>query len=352
MEDKKGLVQVAGRVLESLTRLRHSRYLELMNRLTTFVGQLEELAAESRKMGLSVTRGWFSAADRCCSRTSRLLADISYSISQVKQFTESPQKKTPTLSLLVAELNQVQEEFGSVDFDKGEDAISVVTDPITLDDVPLGPFKIQLGLNKLGELYKNRPYHVIALNPNPASTDGGVTHPHVSGEKLCEGDGAAAITASLEQGRLSDFFTMIRSILNTYNPDSPYVALHDWDGTPCYDCGYTMSSEDSYFCSFCEHTYCDQCSSYCRICEETACLGCSGQCPHCEDLLCPNCIAKCANCDELCCKSCLEDDLCPTCREEMENKENEEQRTEITKANQNGNTSQPQASKTEIKLAG
>jgi len=347
MEDKKRLVQVAGRVLESLTRLRHIRYLELMRRLTTSVGQFQELTAESRKLGLALARGWFAAADRCSMRAGRLVNDISYSISHVQQFIEGPQHKAPTLSQIVEELNQLQDEFGNVDFDKSEDSISVVTDPITLEDIPLGPFKIQLDLGRLNDLYRNRPYRVIALNPNPASTDDNVTHPHITGQKLCEGDGAAAITASLEQGRLSDFFTMIRSILNTYNPDSPYVALHDWDGTPCYDCGYTMSSEDTYFCSFCEHDFCDQCSSYCRICEETACLGCSGQCPHCENLVCRNCITKCANCDELCCKSCLEDDLCPTCREEMEN-ENEEQRTEAT----NQDTSQPQTNPGEVGLAG
>ena len=351
MEDKKILVQVAGRVLESLTRLRRSRYLELMRRLTTSVGQLQELAAESRKMGISVTRGWFSAADRCCSRTSRLLIDTSYSLSQVKQFAESPQMKTPTLSLLVAELDQVQDEFGSVDFDKAEDSICIVTDPITLDGTPLGPFKIQLALNKLGELYKARPYSVIALNPNPASTDEGVTHPHVSGEKLCEGDGAAAITASLEQGRLADFFAMIRSILNTYNPDSPYVALHDWDGVPCHDCGYTMSSEDTYFCEYCEHDYCHECSTYCRQCEETVCLGCAGQCPHCEEPRCKDCIKRCTKCEEFCCEDCLEEGICPTCKEEMEN-DNEEQETQITTVNKDKDTSQPQTSEAEVKLAG
>ena len=351
MEDEKKLVQVAGRILESLTRLRRSRYLELMRRLTTSVGQLQELAAESRKMGISITRGWFSAADRCCSRTTRLLTDISYSLSQVKQFAESPQMKTPTLSLLVAELDQVQDEFGSVDFDKGEDAICIVTDPITLDGTPLGPFKIQLGLNKLGELYKARPYNVIALNPNPASTDENVTHPHVSGEKLCEGDGAAAIMASLEQGRLADFFAMIRSILNTYNPDSPYVALHDWDGVPCYDCGYTVTSEDTYFCEYCDHDYCHECSTYCRQCEETVCLGCAGQCPHCEEPRCKDCIKRCTKCEELCCEDCLEKGICPTCKEEMENN-NEEQETQITTVNKDKDTSQPQTSTAEVKLAG
>ncbi|MBN2137328.1 MAG: hypothetical protein JW720_05955 [Sedimentisphaerales bacterium] len=348
-DDTKNLIQIATRVQEAVTLLSRSRYPELISRLKGFAGRLEELTAESRKLGLALARGWFAAADRCSMRAGRLVNDISYSISHVQQFIEGPQHKPPTLSQIVEELNQLQDEFGNVDFDKGEDSISVVTDPITLEDIPLGPFKIQLELGKLKDLYGNRPYRVIALNPNPASTDDNITHPHVTSQKLCEGNGAAALTASLEQGRLADFFSMVRSILNTYNPDSPYVALADWDGEPCYDCGYTMTSEDSYFCSFCEHTYCDQCSSYCRICEETACLGCSGQCPHCEQLACPNCITRCSNCEELCCESCIEDDLCPTCREELEN-ENEEQRTENT--NQNTKTSQPQTKPDEVRLAG
>ena len=336
MEEIQSLVRTANSIQEALTKLNNCRHLELMRRLTSFAGQLQELTAESRKMGASFVHGWFSAAEQCCSRTSRLLNDISYSISQIQQLKEGPQKKTPKLSLLVEELDQVREEFGSIDFDKAENTVSVVTDPITLEDVALGPFRIQLELAKLSELYKDRPYRVIALNPNPAATDEEVTHPHVSGEKLCEGDGCAAIRSALEQGRLSDFFTMVRSILNTYNPDSPYVALYDWDGEPCYDCGYVMSREDTYYCYYCEHDYCSQCSTYCRQCEETACLGCSGQCPHCEELVCKNCISRCTECEELCCESCLEDDLCPNCKEETE-KENEQQKNNVTQVNQERN---------------
>jgi len=184
MEEIKSLVRTANRIQEGLMKLKNSRYLELMKRLISFAGQLQELTAESRKMGASLVHGWFSAADRCCSRTSRLLNDVSYSISQIQQFTEGPQKKTPKLSLLVEELDQVREEFGSIDFDKAENTLSVVTDPIALEDVARGPFRIQLELDKLSELYKDRPYRVIALNPNPPATDEEVTHPHVSGERL------------------------------------------------------------------------------------------------------------------------------------------------------------------------
>ena len=347
MEEIKSLVRTANRIQEGLMKLKNSRYLELMKRLISFAGQFQELSAESRKMGASLARGWFSAAEQCCSRTSKLLNDTSYSISQIQQLTEGPQKKTPKLSLLVEELDQVREEFGSIDFDKAENTLSVVTDPIALEDVALGPFRIRLELDKFSELFKDRPYRVIALNPNPPATDEEVTHPHVSGERLCEGDGCVAIRSALEQGRLSDFFTLVRSILNTYNPDSPYVSLDDWDGESCYDCGYVMSREDTYYCYYCEHDYCSQCSTYCHQCEETACLGCSSQCPHCEELVCKNCISKCTECEELCCESCLEDGLCPNCKEETE-KENEQQKTQVT---QNANPNQVETSKTEIKLA-
>lgn len=350
MEDRKNLIRVANRIQEALMKLKNSRYLELMRRLTSFAGQLQELTAESRKMGASLVHDWFSAAERCCNRTSRLLNDISYSIPQIQQLAEAPQKKTPKLSLLVEELNQVRDEFGDLDFDKAKNTVSVVTESITLDDVYLGPFKIQLELDKLSELYTASPYYVIALSPNPAATDETVTHPHVSNEKLCEGDGCVAIRSALEQGRLSDFFTMVRSILNTYNPDSPYVSLYDWNGEPCYDCGYVMSREDTYYCYYCEHDLCSQCSTYCRYCEETVCLGCSEECPHCEEMVCQKCICRCTECEELCCKSCLEENVCPNCKEEME-KENEDQECKISESNQNENPSQSETSKAEIKLA-
>ena len=175
-------------------------------------------------------------------------------------------------------------------------------------------------------LYSSSPYRVIALEPNPAATDSSITHPHVNAEKLCEGEGSAAIRAAIEEGRICDFFTLVRSILNTYSADSPYVPLADWDGTSCYDCGYTVSSEDRYYCYRCEHDYCSDCSSYCHKCEETVCLGCGGQCSGCEEFLCLNCVSKCQECEGMFCESCLEDGMCENCREELENEDEQEEK--------------------------
>jgi len=350
MKETKTLIQVANTIQEALIKLKNERYLELLNQLTTFAGQLQEITAESKKMGASLVHGWFFAVDRCCNSVSRLLNDIPYCVSRIQQLTEAPRKEMPKLSLLVGELNQVKQEFGNIDFDKAENTISVVTEPITLEDVYLGPFKIQLELSRLSELYKSCIYHVIALDPNPAATDEVVTHPHVSNERLCEGDGAVAIRASLEQGRLSDFFTMVRSILNTYNPDSPYISLYDWDGEPCYDCGYVMSRENTYYCSFCDRDFCEECSTYCPSCDETMCLGCAGRCEVCEEPICSNCACSCAECGSICCESCLDEDLCPDCKKEME-KENEEQENQITTTNENKSQNQPGTDNTEIKLS-
>ena len=270
-----------------------------------------------------------------------------YLVSQIQQIAQARQKDVPKLSFLVEELRQLQQEFGKIDFDKGEGAISVVTDPVTLEGVYLGPFQVQLQIDKLCELYKGPVYQVIALDPNPAATAEDVTHPHVSKEQLCEGDGAAAIWTALEQGRMSDFFTMVRSILDTYNPDSPYVSLSDWHGEPCYDCGYVVDSERSYFCQFCDRNYCEECSTYCLGCEESLCLGCAGQCTQCGHMFCRQCVSACEECKRLFCEKCLEDEICSTCKERKT--ENEKQETQIKGTDEN--TNQTQTNSSEVKLA-
>jgi len=338
---------MADRIQEALIALKHIRYLDLSRKLTTLTGQLQQLTTESRNMGTSVAKGWLSAAQTCCKNVERLLGEVEYCVPRIRPLAERPLKETPTPSTLIEELDALEKEFGNIEFEASKNTLSVVTEAITLEDIYLGPFKVQLELNKIDHLYYSSPYFVIALEPNPAATNDSVTHPHVSDERLCERDGSAAIRAALEEGRICDFFILVRSILNTYSADSPYVSLDDWDGRACYDCGRTVSSEDSYYCEHCEHDYCGECSTYCRRCEETVCLGCSGQCSYCREMLCRDCVSPCEECGELFCESCLKDDLCPNCTEEQE-QENERQETTI---NESENASQPQTGTTEVRLA-
>jgi hypothetical protein len=351
MDDNKSLIRIANQVQDALANLQSHRYLELLSQLSKFADLLQEFTRESKKLGASLVHNWLYAADHCCDGIDRLINDIKYQISAVEQLNSEPEK-VPKLSVFVEELKQLQQEFVKVEFDKKQNTISVVTRPITLEDVYLGPFKIQLELNKLSESYKDCPYHCIALDPHPASTSEDVTHPHVSGDKLCEGEGSASIRVALEQGRLCDFFTLVRSILNTYSPDSPYVSLADWEGQPCYECGYVMDSENSYYCESCENTFCEECTTCCNCCDETVCLGCLESCSYCEERVCPRCISKCAGCGSRCCQSCLDEGVCPNCKEELE-AENEERENGSEGTNENTDTTEPtESTKPEIKLAG
>ncbi len=298
-----------------------------------------ELGPNARKLKAALSRDWLAAAEHACKNASRLLTDIPFLVTNVQSLLGRRCVEVPKLSMIVDELRALQDEFDDVEWDREEQALCAVTESITLQDTYLGPFQIALHLDKLIELYERTPYFVIAIEPHPAAKDDSVTHPHVSNDVVCEGDGAAAIKAALEAGRITDFFLMVRSILTTYNADSPYVSLADWYGTPCYECSWVMDSESSYYCAYCDHAVCDQCSMVCHGCGEIICCDCSGACEFCESALCPQCVKeRCSECESICCQACLEEGLCPTCKEERETNEDEEQKED----GQNGIEGQPE----------
>ncbi len=346
--NEKRLMQVADRIRDVMLQLRKSRYLECMRQLSLFVSRFSDLTCQSRRMVVAVTRGWFAATEECCTAINRQLGEIPFSISKLQSLLDRRHKPVPEFSCIVEELRALQAEFDDVEFNPEEDALCAVTEPITLEDVYLGPFRIALCLNKLGELYTRTPYYVVAVEPHPAAKDEAITHPHVSNETLCEGDGAAAIRAALEEGRLCDFFVMVRGILTTYNPDSPYVPLSDWEGVACYDCGYMMDDEESYYCTHCDNAVCDNCSRVCCECGEIVCGECAGHCEICERSLCPNCAkSKCSKCESVCCESCITDGLCPDCQKEQEDEEQE-----IEEIDESPSTAESQATALGGRLAG
>ncbi|HBG60714.1 MAG: hypothetical protein A2Y10_13060 [Planctomycetes bacterium GWF2_41_51] len=321
--DNRLLFKISLLISQKLTSLEKNTSIELLERLTKLAEHFRDMTQESRRIALALNRNWLFSAKRCRENLVRILDEIPYKIETIKQISnKDDQEGTPIVSLIFAELTQIRQEFSDADFNSDKRIISVVTKPVTLEDIYLGPFRIELYIDKLSSLYKESPYYCIALEPNPAANNGEVTHPHVSGETLCEGEGYVAIRAALEQGRMYDFFTIVNNILNTYSPDSPYVALDDWfGGADCYDCGSSISEDDSYYCGFCGRVFCSECSSYCRSCEESCCLGCGGHCPNCEEFICKNCLKVCQECGERYCNLCMEDSICETCKEQNETEE-------------------------------
>jgi len=238
----------------------------------------------------------------------------------VEHFAGLSTRQRCTRNEIYEELLSLDSEFNQVDVDLQEKQLSVVTDSIELEGVALGRFEIRLDWNKACLL---DAYRIIALDPNPASISSSITHPHVRDERLCEGDGRPAIQAALHQGRLVDFFVLVRQVLETYNSSSPYVRLADWSGVECGDCGCTATEDDSCSCDRCSSELCMDCSRSCGACSRTLCSGCSTSCSGCEADHCAACLAKCFGCGDGYCRDCLTDRQCPNCFESQENEDDE-----------------------------
>ena len=232
----------------------------------------------------------------------------------------------PSPAFLLAELEQIESEFGDWQLASDQQSLFVTTDPITLEGILLGPFEIELCLNRLDQLQMEQPLRIHALEPNWASGSEEVSHPHVRNEILCTGDATSILTQALREGRLADYLLIVRNVLNTYNPDSPHVALAEWDGVPCHDCGCSMIADDRYYCDGCERDFCDECFGCCQGCSTAMCYSCLSSCSHCDDTTCESCLKQCSECEQSCCSGCLEDSLCPECYEqkELDNDDSEE----------------------------
>lgn len=212
------------------------------------------------------------------------------------------------------DLVAIEEEFAALSFDCRFHTLSVTTEPITLVGHFLGPFEVRLDLR---QLKCESCYRVIALDPHPAASREGVTHPHVLDELLCEGDGRAAIRQALVQGRLLDFFQLVANLLRTYNAESPFVELALWHGEDCSDCGETVTPEYRFLCERCEDAICSDCQTTCGDCECSFCNSCISKCPNCLDAYCGRCLTGCSACTRVVCSECLdEQERCPDCHEE------------------------------------
>ena len=236
------------------------------------------------------SRGWRAAA-------ADVLQDVDHQARQLVQHLDAFRALLPVApkasriappGQIAADLAALEDEFEGIQIDLKARTLTVRTEPIELEDLWLGPFDIRLSWERIGV---RRAYEVIAKDPQRPSRDEEVTHPHVRNNQLCEGEASVPIKNSLATGRILDFFLLVRQTLQTYNGASPYVAVEDWNGTRCTDCGYSMDADDASSCETCDERICSECSVYCRGCGRYVCNECSGQCTECEHNFCQSCLA-------------------------------------------------------------
>ena len=311
MKHDRTLTKTAARVHASLVRHQQA---ERANLDRTLVGLAERLALAARhvrQLVVCTDRGWLGARRRILRQERSQIRDLGLELGRVQAWAQHDQDSIP-LRHVHDELKQFGREFDRVGLSDG--CLCAEADPIQLKGVHLGAFEIQLSLEQVASGDTERALRIRALDPNPAASNEAITHPHVSDERLCTGDAAAALDASLRSGRICDFFLVVQSVLQTYNPGSPYVALEKWHGRSCYECGYTTDPDESHCCT-----------SYCTACSTTSCRGCLSSCSFCDEPLCESCLQTCSQCGQAACPSCLEDSLCPACLEELEDSDEEQE---------------------------
>lgn len=338
-------IQIANLIRDRLHQDRARQWAGMEQQLTYVTTTVDQCAVTRRKLAKAVARRYFGAAKRLRRRAENLLNDLRIQLDTAARSVGTTPAPVPRLGDVLRELDQLADEFGSWHFDRDDQAICVLTDPIELDGLYLGPFEMRLILASFDQLRMAPPLTVIAKDPHPAGNAEHVTHPHVSDERMCAGDAVTPMASALETGRICDFFMIVRSVLTNYNPDSPYVAIEDWEGECCADCGGTIYEDDRCTCELCDQTYCNECMGMCRNCDCPTCLGCLKQCTFCDEWACRDCMKTCSDCGEACCSACLNEDFCPECHErnESDDQETEEETNEDVQATAPVGQNQPEA---------
>lgn len=227
----KQLIKIAETIRDQLKLLGNHRYGEVQRLIYTVSNHQGQLEMIRKALDKSIYKNWEAATRKLTHNAQRIIHDLPYAISELEHAIKNSQTKTPALRELYEELRQVQVEFGRLEYNHDEPALSVFTEPIELAGIFLGDFEIRLQIPQLAEMRNGNYLQVIALDPHPAATNDCVTHPHISEEYLCAGDASVPMQTALVNGRICDFFMLVRSVLETYNPSSPYVSLDEWDGS-------------------------------------------------------------------------------------------------------------------------
>ncbi len=291
----------------------------------------QEVTQQVERFELSRRKGWHAAGRN-------LQLDLSYSVRRLMRELDQFQTEVPTGQRrrhmtsprdIAGDLEALPREFQEVSIDLHERTIAVVTDSIRLENLDLGPFQIEVHWERIGG---SRPYFTRAAEPHRSPHDEDVTHPHIRKDVLCEGDGAAPIKAALLEGRLLDFFTLVRQTLETYNEASAYVTIDRWSGVACIDCGYTMDDDSKGICERCDEGLCGDCSTHCSACDRYVCGGCLCECSGCGERYCRSCLTDGPE-RQLFCESCLENKENPDDESDEPAEDNQEEPSEVPAAN-------------------
>lgn len=276
--------------------------------------RIRNLPRRANLLATALRKGWSLAVDVECDRA---LYDVLSFQSQIQAAMSEIEKTKLNRSVtaqaeLYNEFVALEAEFVDCQVNLRDQTVSILTEPIVLQDVELGALRIQLNWKEILDV-KARPYTVEALTPRYPASSRQIPHPHVAGTQLCEGDATVPIQQALRSGRLTDFFHIVDRVLHTYNSAGPYAELDEWNAVACHCCSELVSGEaDS--CGNCQQSICESCWNSCAHCAESRCDACIHSCACCGDSCCSHCLTSCSVCEEQVCPNCFPSDtLCKDC---------------------------------------
>ena len=314
--------------------------------------RLEPYLRAHKRHGRALDRGWTTAARHTGRELLDRLIDLRHTVAEAYPGLNTSRESSglsangvhappSSPAVLLEELRSLFQEFDDPQHEPRAQTLSIVTEPITLEEVSLGRFRITLHLERLlsGGRMNGDAFDVEALDPNPASGDESIPHPHVRDRSVCLGDATTSIQTALQQGRIADAFRLVERVLLTYNPASPYRLLREWSDIACEDCGERVGSDEIASCSNCGNEVCGGCEQVCDGCESTFCSRCviriSGGSNGEERRACAECRGHCHACDRIELDSVLDehDGMCEACdaahQEQIEEDQEEEEEEEV-----------------------
>ena len=265
----------------------------------------ERLRRAQRRAAFAESHRLAGVLPGCVEEVRAALRYVAFLAEQEERFAASPPAASPpAFADWLADLRQLEEEFGEIKIDLRAGTLTVVTEPVELQGIELGPFALVCTWAGAG-IPKAPHFEVVALAPNRPTGRHDVTHPHVQNDAVCLGEAQASFAAALAAGRLADCCALLRGVLANYNPDSAYVELDLWDGVRCGDCGSTVERDATYSCDGCDGTVCCDCLGSCKVCGTDRCPGCLASCAACNESVCPACLAASATPRRRVCPDCL-----------------------------------------------
>jgi hypothetical protein len=146
-------VRAAARIREHLTRQADRVNLDVLP-----VRQWEELQKSAGQLRLIQARGWLVAGEF-------VKRDLSYAVQRLLHELQTfhtqlawPRQRTPAAAAaeILADLQELAEEFEEAEIDLQAAKITVRTEPIALEDFNLGAFRVVLSWNQIGRSWPLR----------------------------------------------------------------------------------------------------------------------------------------------------------------------------------------------------